>query len=113
VGEIERWKKARRGVEHIAGPDGPVCSRFTATFVSLAAAVPDNVWLRSSDPAVESHRLRDFNVPRPEGGMQPAIVHAGRCWLFSSTYFERDQTGSETRWLLFLDHGPADREHPE
>ena len=112
MGEIERWKKARRGVEHIAGPDGPVCSRFTATFVSLAAAVPDNVWLRSSDPAVESHRLRDFD-PSLRGWDEPAIMYGGRRWDFSGTRFERDHTGSETRWLLFLDHGPADREHPE
>ena len=61
-----------------------------ATCVSLAAGVPDNVWLRSSDPAVESHRLRDFNLPCSNGGTQPDVVYAGRRWAFSRTYFERE-----------------------
>jgi len=77
-----------------------------ATCVSLAAGVPDNVWLRSSDPAVESHRLRDFNLPCSNGGTQPDVVYAGRRWAFSRTYFERETDGSETRWLLFWDCGP-------
>jgi hypothetical protein len=94
-------------------PNGPVSSRFTATFGSLAAAVPANLWLRSADPAVESHRLRDFDLPSAEGVMQPPIIYAGRRWDFSGTRFERDESGADTRWLLFLDHGPADRVHPE
>jgi hypothetical protein len=75
--------------------------------------VPDNVWLRSSDPAVESHRLYDFDLPSSEGGIQPPLAHAGRRWDFSGTRFERDQNGEETRWLLFLDRGPIDLEPPE
>jgi hypothetical protein len=41
-------------------------------------AVPDNVWLQSADPAVESHRLYDFDVPDCDEGMPPPLVHAGR-----------------------------------
>ena len=65
-----------------------------------------NVWLRSNDPSVQSHRLFDFDIP-PSRGMQRPIVYGGRLWVFAHTYFERDETGVETRWLLFLDHGPA------
>jgi hypothetical protein len=83
-------------------------SRFTVTFVSLAAAVPDNVWLRSSDPAVESHRLRDFDLPSATGGRQRHLVYAGRLWGFASWVFERDEAA--TRWLLFRDRGPAEHE---
>jgi hypothetical protein len=64
-----------------------------------------NVLLRSGDAAVTSHRLRNFDLP-PSDGMQPPLLHAGRRWVFSCTRFERDETGSEVRWLLFLDDGP-------
>jgi hypothetical protein len=72
--------------------------------------VPDNVWLRSADPAVKSHRLYDFDVPDCGEGMQPPLVHAGRRWVFTHTYFEPDATGAETRWLMFMDDGPEDRD---
>jgi hypothetical protein len=74
------------------------------------AAVPANLWLRSADPAVESHRLRDFDLPsaKGEGGLQPDLVYAGRLWGFASTVFERDK--AKTRWLLFRDRGPAEHE---
>ena len=88
-------------------------ARSQATSLTLYPAVPANLWLRSADPAVESHRLRDFDLPSPEGGMQPPIVYAGRRWDFSGTRFERDESGSETRWLLFLDRGLADHDARE
>jgi len=73
--------------------------------------VPDvdcgNVWLRSHDPSVESHRLYDFEIP-PSDGMQEPIVFEGRRWVFMGTRFERDEGGNETRWLMFLDSGPAE-----
>jgi len=72
--------------------------------------VPDargNVWLRSSDPAVASHRLLNFEVPTASG-MQPPIVYDGRRWVFRGTRFEKNDAGDETRWLMFLDDGPVE-----
>jgi hypothetical protein len=68
--------------------------------------VSDNVWLVSGDPGVKSHRHHDFDLPKTDG-MQPPLVHAGRRWLFSRTYFGRQWDGSETRWLMFRDGGPV------
>jgi hypothetical protein len=68
--------------------------------------VSDNIWLVSTDPAVESHRHHDFDLPKTTG-MQPPLVHAGRRWIFVRTYFGREWDGSETRWLMFRDDGPV------
>src|SRR5512143_2834154 len=59
---------------------------------------------RSSPAASEAN-----NLPSSEGGMQPPLVYAGRRWDFCGTRFERDEDGSETRWLLFLDLGAKSR----
>jgi hypothetical protein len=45
--------------------------------------------------------------------MQPALVYGGRVWAFTGTRFEREQNGAETRWLLYLDQGPADHSTSE
>jgi hypothetical protein len=77
-----------------------------AASIRLAPAVSDNVWLVSGDPGVKSHRHHDFDLPKTDG-MQRPLVHAGRRWIFSRTYFGREWDGSETRWLMFRDGGPV------
>jgi hypothetical protein len=35
-------------------------------------------------------------------------MYGGRRWDFSGTRFERDDSGAETHWLMFVDRGTAD-----